>query len=305
MFIDKTKIDKYILITVFCAATVIICLVSADNEKTSWNNYFLDALSLEVDTVTGLDSLVETLDITASGSEVSLNLLQTVGDGSSLYILYEINLPTEWRSELVVLNDNLSNVAVKFQCVPANDNSMLKPDTPSMLDIAVPMQSQTTTVLAYDRNTCQLTCMSMVCFPNLNLYNQKMQFTLEEISVTSQSGESLVDCDDVLSVSWVAHNQGERIASKANDSVCEVSALGLYATIFSDEPMNADDIIHTLKVTYKDGTTVDSFGGSEGSSGNENGTQMVDIHVLPPAGTLFRISEISSIEVNAETYSFF
>ena len=65
-----------------------------------WGPAALEHFRLTEADVAGLEEMAQTLDQTAQGEEASLHLTQSIGDGKTIYLFYELTLPEGWGEQL-------------------------------------------------------------------------------------------------------------------------------------------------------------------------------------------------------------
>lgn len=187
----------------------------------------MEYFDVTTEDVSGLGAMVQTLDTTAATGApmtLSLRVIQTVGDGKTLYVFFTVGLPDEWHESLRV-GDNNNGLSVTADAVlfPYDSEEELN-DPPEKT-----VWSSTGTDYRYLPKENALACVLRVYDRNADLNGRNLCLTLRGVTVSTREGdEPLAQIKEDLSIMWTAENTAEWRSFEGNSGlVCRLSPLCL------------------------------------------------------------------------------
>lgn len=243
--------------------------------------------------LTGLDEMLETadgsgpngnkLEIIDSQSQggTSIHILETLGDGYRLFVLYGLTLPD-------CLGDNPSDKeAADLFSVTARIDSL-------------PWKELEVRPYWYDPEARYMYYRLAVTFYDPGYTDQEL--TLQLHHKRQYDTEDFVNC----SVTWIPHNKAPRLTAEDRGGTCTISPLCLSASL----PINAGaihdpeypqdflaSIQTTLKLVYQDGSVLENFDGGW----EDDPIRVID--AKPPQG-IFRLDALDYVEFLDYTFTF-
>lgn len=290
---------KIIVVSLFSLFIVVILCHNMNNAV--WNPYFVEKFGFSNKVPKEYRPMMEDINLHIIGDTYTVNILQTVGDGKILHVLYEISFSQE-QQETLKNEDFISSLSFDTCCTP------FSVDGKSMEDILTSHHDRaflTETFQAdYNEEKGVLTCISSYYDNDWEYQDKEVHFIIGNLFAVSENNEKILLSDEVLSISWIAHNKSGFKHLQIQDGYCEISPLRLsYHMTSMDSDIDVDEIIEAMGIVCKDGSMVNSFGTSSGSSDLVEGKYFSDIVITPAPKTFFQISEISSVEINGVTFS--
>lgn len=227
----------------------------------------LEALELSEADVEGLDSMFETLDLSDERGGVTLRVLETCGDGETLYVLLSLTLPEDMNPD----KRELAKIWSK----------------PIFLagDAAIG-----TGPLRYDPDTRQIYFLSEMTFPAPGYAGQPARYEIQSLEYLG------LDDQDSLAVEWSPKNQAPQRSAQNEYGTCTISPLSMNIELQVDSEAIGAEIEENhfisdyIETRYQDGTVVEDV------SGGITSDHPISLYAMRPAfETLFHLQELESV----------
>jgi len=284
----------------------LLLLLTACAPQKSWCPAALEHFHLTETDVAGLEDMVQPLNETVAGEETSLRLLQSIGDGKTIYLFYELTLPEGWGAQLAAEEGSLSfGTACQFNDKPLRKDpftSTYHPYNSSSLSWSEPKGDRITGHISYDFQEPYTGRALTVFLGGLSL-------SAPGDPDQPETGPPIqAHCGDLLSFSWTPTNQASSVTATAPPQglACTVTPLRTEVELFlanREDPSIMDDamfrsMIARAQLHYADGTQVQAGYALSGG----NGAYTADIR--PKRGSLFQPEQVETVELEGVCFRF-
>lgn len=264
-----------------------------------WGPAALEHFRLTEADVAGLEEMAQTLDQTAQGEEASLHLTQSIGDGKTIYLFYELTLPEGWGEQLEGEEVSLGfDVACQFSD---------KPLASDPLTGYHPYNSRRTSHSEPEGNRVT----GFFSFDFLEPYTGRgLTLLLGNLSLEATPPVE-ASCGDLLSLSWTPTNQAATVTATAPPQgvECTVTPLWVKAKLWQDTPPDPSasyygmGTLFHLSLEYTDGRASQSqvlgFG-----SGDERSGYSYTLEAQPKPGGIFRPELVETVTIEDVSFRF-
>lgn len=307
--INRHKITwvKYVTpILLLCAVVLLVAFLVRRPSAKSWNDQMLNYFGLTGAEADGLESLSQNIVMADQNEAFSVHVMQTVGDGRALYLLYEITVPEAWSEMLSGAEGGSYSLSFDVACFPTSKLEERYPDLRQALRSPFFQQrSVSAEFLGYHPDRRCATYISHFLFDDFSWTGEELQFVLGNFSIEeTEAFLPVLESEALLSVTWVAQNEAEQRRAETVDGSCTVSPLGFELRLTSDAPFPpTQELRASIEVVYEDGTTAKA-GQIRESYAATCGKYSASLFVAPPDGSLYEPGSIIQIKVNGVTFSF-
>lgn len=281
-----------------CAA---LCSCAKNGESgETWGPQALDYFNITAADVSGSDKMVQTLDATAMRSgPLALNVTQTVGDGKTLYVLFTVTLPDDWRDSFLSEGEDPSvSVTADVVLFPYDSDEELN---------APP---ERITAWRSTGSTYHYSAAENLLEGGLLVYDRDMELNGRDLclalrSVTMQKNDTvLAQIEDDLSVMWTAQNDAAWRSFEDDDLICRISPLCIDINGFVDGQIEENDLIDTVKLLDADGAVLQDLRMTMSGSASKdpNGGANADMYACPLGALFHDFSKIAAVSVGGITY---
>lgn len=251
-------------------------------------------MGIEPGDLTGLDGMLETADgsgtadgaavdilsSSAEGNGTTITLLETLGDGNQLHIVYALTLPQ--KDEQPTNKELTALLYLEQEISPLS------------------YRERSARGLCYDPVLHRFYCLASFSFQEPGYTGQTLTLRIHGEEGSEQPG---VDC----SVTWTPNNHAPSITVEDKGGSCTISPLALNVQLpisldeaegvgtESSDPM--ENLRLCLKLVYRDGSVLENFDG---------GWEDAPIRVIDakPPGVLFRLDALDYVEFLDYTFTF-
>lgn len=284
----------------------LLLLLTACAPQAQWGPEALEHFGLTDADVAGLEEMAQSLNQTARGEAASLRLTQTIGDGKTLYLFYQLTLPEGWGERLQGEETGLSLAyACDFSDTPLNPDpfSSYHPYNSSQSSWSEPEGDKVTGFFSFDFRER---------YTGRELTFRLGNLALEGPADPERPGEAppvQETCGDLLSLSWTPTNQAATVTASAPPQgvACTVTPLRLKAEVRPDSApaMSYDSLgaLFQLSLTYADGRSAQRQ--VLGSGGEDTrGGYSYTLDLQPKPGGLFRPELVETVTVEDVVFRF-
>lgn len=256
-----------------------------------------EIMGLPEDTAERYPEMIAAVGESSEGESSSITLLETVGDGELIYLLYSVTVPDDWEQ---LIGSGKFRVTMDTACVSSDG---LEGFGISNLPQRYDPRGHTIYFLA--------------AFDFSEAYTgQTLIFRVENLQYINNENvpETL---PDVHTVTWTASNTAPHVRGATKLAQAQLSPLGLELEMYLSEEPNTrtfeEDAAASLALAYRDGTELRCAAESEeAEQAEEAGLRLslaawdetARIYAAPEKGTLFQVEQAFSAGALGETVEF-